>query len=662
MSERDDLGIHMEGVARLVLGDPNPRLSSKTELRFGSNGSVAVDLQSGTWFDHELEVGGGVLKLIETRLGLKNGGTLYWMREHGFALRDRDEAAPPVRLRVVDTFDYRDEHDELVFQVVRYEPKTFRQRRRPGPDDDPAKIRDGWVWSVKGLPLIPYRLPELIESLASGRLVFLVEGERKVDALRLRGIPATCNPMGAGKWSDDLTRHFASADLVVLPDNDDAGRKHRDLVAARLAGTAQRVRCLDLPGLSPKGDVLDWLDAGGSAEELYHLVETAALRPGEEPFRSRYGAIFFADLDAAPARRDWIVKGVLEEGEFSVLWGFSGAGKSFLMLDMGLSISHAAFLAARGEPIVHPWFGHRVFPGGVAYLAPEGGKALAQLRTKAWRKERDVAPGSALPFVILPAALDLRSLEGDTAPMVAELKGLAARMCAPLKLVIVDTLAQALAGGNENASEDMGAFIRNCQTIHRETGAHVVAVHHAGLDRTRERGHTSLRAACETSIEVLKPEGGQGNEWVIRKQKDGEEGVPHPFRLQSVTLGTDEDGDAITSCVVAPSEAETRTGPSGARKTKALSARAKIALRVLRDTMFDHGEAAPAALQLPYGLKVVPYTRWRAALVRVLFDPDENPSLDAVRQSVKRVGEELLAKHVIGRNDPYVWIAREPSL
>lgn len=574
------------------------------------------------------------------------------MREHGIALPERDAAPSPAgRARIVATYDYQDETGVLAYQVQRLEPKTFRQRR-----PDPS-APDGWVYSVKGQRLLPYRLPELVEAIALGHLLYIVEGEKDVEALRMRGIPATCNPMGAGKWRDELNDYFAGADVVIIPDNDDAGRKHRDLVAGKLAGIAHRIRTLDLPGLEPKGDVSDWLDAGGSAEELYHLVDTAALKPGEEPFRSAYGAVFFADLDAAPVQRNWIVKGVLEDSEFSTLWGFSGSGKSFLILDMGLSIALAA-IPGRPE---RPWFGHRVFPGGVIYLAPEGGRGLANLRIRAWRQERNVAPGTPLPFVLVPAPIDLRSPEGDTGKLIAEMKQLAARMSVRLRLVIVDTLAQAMAGGNENASEDMGAFIRNCQLIHQETGAHVVAVHHAGLDRTRERGHTSLRAACETSIEVLKPEGG-GNAWVIRKQKDGEEGVPHPFRLQSVKLGVDEDGDAITSCVVVPSETgDERTGLGQVRKAARLTDNAKAALRALRDALNEAGEPAPPGLPLPHGLEVVRYARWRTKLEHYLFEPDEDPKTDKARQAIKRVGTELLSKRVIGRHDPYVWIVREPS-
>jgi predicted P-loop ATPase len=187
----------------------------------------------------------------------------------------RPAAPPPAGRRIVAAYDYLDEAGELVFQVVRFEPKDFRQRRGPRPGDDPATVRDGWVWSVKGLRVIPYRLPEVLEAIASSRPVLIVEGEKDADGLARLGVAATCNAGGAGKWRKAHAEALRGADVVVLPDNDDAGRKHAHEVAVSLAGVAARVRMLDLPGLPLKGDVSDWLAAGHAADELWRLVDGA---------------------------------------------------------------------------------------------------------------------------------------------------------------------------------------------------------------------------------------------------------------------------------------------------------------------------------------------------------------------------------------------------
>ncbi len=145
--------------------------------------------------------------------------------------------------RIVATYDYRDEASDLLFQVVRFEPKDFRQRRpRPG---------GGWDWSVKGVRTIPYRLPELLAEPTSP--VFVVEGEKDADNLARIGVLATCNAGGAGKWTSDHAQFLRGRRVIVLGDNDDAGREHVEQVARSLDGIAESVRIVELPGLPDKG-------------------------------------------------------------------------------------------------------------------------------------------------------------------------------------------------------------------------------------------------------------------------------------------------------------------------------------------------------------------------------------------------------------------------
>ncbi|MBI2826537.1 MAG: DUF3987 domain-containing protein [Planctomycetia bacterium] len=168
--------------------------------------------------------------------------------------------------RIVTTYDYRDEAGNVLFQVVRIDPKDFRQRRpKPG---------GGWDWSVKGVRVVPYRLPELLADPTAP--VFVVEGEKDVDALRGLGIVATCNAGGAGKWTAEHAEFLRNRDVLVLADNDEPGRKHAQQVAQSLHGIAQAVRVVELPGLPPKGDVSDWIAAGGTRDELLRLVKAAS--------------------------------------------------------------------------------------------------------------------------------------------------------------------------------------------------------------------------------------------------------------------------------------------------------------------------------------------------------------------------------------------------
>lgn len=176
---------------------------------------------------------------------------------------------------VVAAYDYRDEAGKQIFQVVRFEPKTFRQRRPARPGDDPAKVKDGWCWAVRGIRPLLYRLPEVLAAVRAGKTVYVVEGEKDANWLVTLKLAATCNAGGAGKWKKDHAQPLKSADVIVIPDNDDAGHKHAQEVAQSLAGLAARVRIVELPGLPDKGDVSDWLSRGHTVAELQAIAEAA---------------------------------------------------------------------------------------------------------------------------------------------------------------------------------------------------------------------------------------------------------------------------------------------------------------------------------------------------------------------------------------------------
>lgn len=168
--------------------------------------------------------------------------------------------------RIVKTYDYHDADGRLVLQVVRFDPKDFRQRRPDG--------AGGWIWNLNGVERVLYRLPELLAADLT-QFVFLVEGEKDADRLIEAGLVATTNPQGAGKWRDSYSETLRGRRVVILPDNDDAGLNHARSVAASLHGVAASVRVLQLPDLAEKEDVSNWLDAGGTAYELLSLANEA---------------------------------------------------------------------------------------------------------------------------------------------------------------------------------------------------------------------------------------------------------------------------------------------------------------------------------------------------------------------------------------------------
>src|SRR5262245_52488062 len=256
-AQKIDFNALMEPVARRLLGEPAQKLGN--EWRYGSRGSLAIDLKKGSWFDHEANAGGGVFDLIR-RQGYDQPAA--WLRSEGLLGSVTDP-------KIVKTYDYRDEIGELLFQVVRFEPKDFRQRRLNG--------HGGWTWNVQGTRRVPYGLPDLVKAVAAGETVYIPEGEKDVDNLRAIGLAATTNPGGINKWRNEYSQHLRGADVVVLPDNHAEGREHGDQVVASLRGIAKRIRVLDIgkhwADCPNKGDISDWLAAGNSAEKLKAIVD-----------------------------------------------------------------------------------------------------------------------------------------------------------------------------------------------------------------------------------------------------------------------------------------------------------------------------------------------------------------------------------------------------
>jgi len=171
--------------------------------------------------------------------------------------------------KLVATYDYLDPEGKLLFQVCRYEPKAFKQRR-PGNNGN-------WVWNLKGIEPVLYNLPAVKEA---GEIL-IVEGEKDVNNLKALGFTATTCPMGARKWKDHYNVYLRGKDIVLIPDNDNEGREHMTQIAMSLNGTAKSLKWLELPGLPSKGDVSDWIAQFESkidaAERLAIMIENADL-------------------------------------------------------------------------------------------------------------------------------------------------------------------------------------------------------------------------------------------------------------------------------------------------------------------------------------------------------------------------------------------------
>jgi hypothetical protein len=199
-----------------------------------------------------------------------------------------------------------------------------------------------WINNVSGAPVVPYRVPDVLEALANDHTIFIVEGEAKVDLLWTWNLAATCNPGGSKKWNPEHSEYLRSADVVVLPDNDGAGREHVSVVGAALAGIAKRLRVLELPGLPPKGDIIDWAKAGGTREQLDVLLETAPAwdehaAPAKTGRLCPHNLKDFLQLKIRPRQK--LLGDIVPEKGLVMVYAVRGTGKTLVALGFGYAVA-----------------------------------------------------------------------------------------------------------------------------------------------------------------------------------------------------------------------------------------------------------------------------------------------------------------------------------
>jgi putative DNA primase/helicase len=348
--------------------------------------------------------------------------------------------------------------------------------------------------------------------------IYVCEGIGQAWAVNKSSGAAAVVCFGAGRMmtvAQVLREKYPAAHLVIVPD------RGKEKQAAEIA-VAVDAHWVEIPNDKPSNyDVNDYAQEYGS-HELAVLLACA------KASEMRYKLLSSADLLNAPPMR-WLVRGVIPAKGLAAIYGPSGSGKSFLILDM-------AFAIAAGDKY---WFGLRVSQAPVTYICLEGEVGMGK-RVKAWGVHCNRELPTALKFITQPF-----NLLGDDVP---ELGRAVIATGGAGGLVIVDTLNRAAPGADENSSQDMGNIIAACNQLQILTGGVVMPVHHTGKDSTKGlRGHSSLYAALDGAIEVIKTD--TRREWSVAKSKDDVTGNAHSFRLEIVPVGIDEEGGDITSCV-----------------------------------------------------------------------------------------------------------------
>lgn len=386
----------------------------------------------------------------------------------------------------------------------------------------------------------------------------------------------------------------------VMPKNTDDVR----MVAAALKTHGPKFEDLFVEWAAPFGRYKAkglWAKARPDPDALTEVFERQLAASTK---RDRFRPLTAAELDRTP--QPYRIKSVLPETGLVVLYGPSGSGKSFVSFAMAGAIGEG-----------RPFFGYPTRIGPVLYVGLEG-MAGVHGRIAAWERHYGRPMPDNVRFLLQPFRL---TESQDVSDLAAN--------CAPGCVVIIDTLNRAAPNMDENSSKDMGVAIEAAMTLQRLIAGLVVLIAHSGKDATKGiRGHSSLFAASDGVILVSRD--GEHRRWKVDKAKDGQDGTEHGFRLKVVDLGTDGDGDPISSCVI-----ESDHLNDGTRQTKPLTSNQKQGLSSYHEAAGEVGRLTTSGAFA--GLHV---DDWRRAFYRICTaDSDE-----AKRKAFQRARGDLVER------------------
>ena len=584
--------------------------------RCGGTDRFSVDDKKNVFNCRQCETGGDVIELVRFHVGcdfvnavehieqiggFRSGKGNGKTNGHAGPNGHKEPKTERKARRAVAWYDYRDEDGKLLYQVVRYEPKDFRQRR-------PGAVEGTWVWGLGDLAPTLYHLPELVADMKLPRdeqsRWFLCEGEKDVDNLAAKGLYATTNSGGARNFGREHAEYFQDAlDVILLEDADDAGAARAAVIAPMLLDAGARVRVLRIADYEPKGakDISEWFEHGGNENRLYDI--TSELKDWEPPpYKSPYGARTFANLSAPVTAYPWRVKGLIPASDSTLFMGPSRSGKTFAVLDLAMHV------ALGREKYVE----HVIVPGGVAYLSYEG-QAGFENRVRAYAKYHGLSNDELRHFAwwVEPPGLfgDGKAAEA----LAADIKACTEKWALPLAAIVIDTHNSATRGSSEIKSEDISKVLDCYDVITKATGAPLWIIGHTN-DEGRHRGNQQIFNRIEATLYVDRIVDGKGSNAVerrdslgrimrrmkVEKQREGLDYIQWEFVLNKITLGYDSDGDEITSMVACEPRlttiAEESSAPKGAWKLSVYQAKF---MRALLQGQSTHGVPPPS--DLTYG-------------------------------------------------------------
>ncbi|MBU9259078.1 AAA family ATPase [Burkholderia multivorans] len=461
------------------------------------------------------------------------------------------------------TWDYRLPDGRLFAVVARYETPDGKQIRM-------------WHWRHEwtiGAYAESDRLImnlDVLEKYPDSPVV-VVEGEKAAGKLSAMFDPSelvvTTWPNGSTSVGKADWSPLAGRKVILWPDADEPGLDAMQRLGSILQEIeSERVSIMEVQDMPDGFDAADAISEGWDDDTVFEFIKSRKTKfienqesdgdkkKSKKTLNIVYGDALPDDFEAP----DELIEGIITRGAGTILYGESNSGKTFLALDMACAV-------ARGEP----WMDRRTEKGLVLYLASESPQSI-RTRAQAYRKYHNCE----LPnLAIAPDPVNLWVSDEDTDKIIATVEAMERERGCKVELIIGDTLARLSAGGNENSGEDMGLVVSRMDRIRNATKAHVMLIHHSGKDQAKgARGHSSLRAAVDTEIEVRDSDTGKFA--TITKQRDmAGVGDRVGFALEVVEMGTTKWGKVASSCVVVPADA-----PIKAPKEAKLSSRQQAIL------------------------------------------------------------------------------------
>ncbi len=512
-------------IAIQLLGEPTSKKGD--EWRWGRKGSLVLNLESASWYDHEADQGGGIIDLIKYK-----GGDVAKILESYNVDQIKIPTQPikpkPMRLfnrdQMVDLYNDSEIHVQYSedFMVMRF-PTDHAIKQKYAPFS-----RHGAEWSMKRPEGV---LPIYVSDRDKNSHVIIVEGEKAMKGGEsiYKG-DVCCHHGGVSNWQNCDWSKLKDRKAYIFPDNDEAGKKFAHELKEHLADICDSVDVIKIPrAFKDKDDLWDAKanDYWKSSEEFLEYCERNIVRQ-----RVSFELIPLSEMAKNFKEPDWLIENVCERESVIAFFGQAKAGKSFVTVDMAASIATG-----------NSWHGHLTKKSPIVYLAGEGNANLLK-RFLSWSEIRKISLDDA-PIVI--SSRGARLLDDKDHQLLKDTITATEDRYGDIGMIIVDTLARNFGGGNENSTEDMNAFIERIDDLKDTYKSCMAIVHHSGHGTSsRARGSSVLPAAVDAEYKVLRKDVNE-EMYVSLSQTLIKDGTPmktkefkfqlHDFVGQGVTSG-----------------------------------------------------------------------------------------------------------------------------